>query len=97
MTYEQIKEKYYNDEISLLPAKEKATLEKILNDWFGGTSFDEVEKITGMNIWDYPEAIDVEDSSKETDRDEALEFAKGEWNAKSLEIRTKYYVEIGEH
>ena len=41
MTYEQIKEKYYNDEISLLPAKKKATLEKILNDWFGGTSFDE--------------------------------------------------------
>lgn len=94
MTYEQLKEKYYNDEFKYLSDSIKERLGKALDIWFGTTPFDEVAEITSINPWDYPEAIDIEDNSKETDRDEALELAKCEWNAKTLEEKFDKFIDL---
>ena len=95
LTYGQLKEYLYDDSLDkMLTDSQKTTLSKSLNDWFGGTTFDEVKRITSIDPLDYPEAIDIEDSSKETDRDEALELAKCEWRAKSLSERFEHFIEL---
>jgi hypothetical protein len=55
--------------------------DKELNDWYGKQPFDNVEKITRVQIWLHPEADDIKEGDTETkSRDEALDEAKEVWN-----------------
>ena len=95
ITYDQLKEYHLDDSLTkMLNPDQLKKLGKAVDDWYCGTTFDELERITGINPIDYPEAIDIEDSSKETDRDEAIDLARAEWDKQTVEQKLNDFVEI---
>lgn len=95
VTYHQLKEYLYDDSLTkMLSVSQQKKLGVALNSWYCGTNFDEVARITGINPIDYPEAEDIEDSSKETDRDEAIELARIEWDKQTITQKFNDFVEI---
>ena len=68
-----------------------------LNDWYGRQPFDNVEKITNVDIWNSPEADEIDlDDTETKSRDEILDEAKKVWNELSLEEKGNWRKEIGD-
>lgn len=68
-----------------------------LNEWYGRQPFDNVEKITGVDIWGHREAefIDLETEPDEISRDQALDEARKVWNSLSVEMKQMWFDQIG--
>ncbi len=77
---------------------EKGGTIKDLNDWYGRQPFDNVEKITGVDIWGASEADDIADEDTTTvSRDEALDEAKKIWDKMSLSQKQEWRDSIGDN
>ena len=67
-----------------------------LNDWYGRQPFDNVLKITGIDLFDYPEVDEMEENDQMCSRDEAIDEAKEKWNELSLEEKETFRKQIGD-
>ena len=67
-----------------------------LDSWYFRQPFDNVERITGVDIWNCPESDDIEDwDSWTVSRDEALDSARDIWDEMSDEEKLYWMEEIG--
>ena len=94
MTYEQLKEKYYNDEFPLFSDSIKENLNKALNIFFGQSDFDTVQNITGVDVWGAYEEDEIEEGDTDkVSRNEALDEAKKVWDEFTLEEKFNKFIE----
>ena len=75
---------------------------KELDDWYGRQPFDNVKKITGVDLYEYPEADDSEffsyhDDENEKSRDEAIDEARELWDEMDIEEKKSWRERIGDN
>jgi hypothetical protein len=67
--------------------------EQELDEWYGRQPFDNVKKITHIDLFEYSDETDNEDES----RDKGIEEARKIWDSYSFEEKQEYYEEIGDN
>jgi hypothetical protein len=96
MTYDYLKELYYDDAFKIL---EKGTLEKLgkaLDDWYRYSDLDMVNRITGINPMDAPEDVDLEDGDDSETRDDLIDKARVEWNKNTVERKFGKFADLSD-
>jgi len=78
------------------PLSKKVKQNEELDNWYGAQPFDNVLKITGIDLMDYHEADEMEDGDKQPDRDEAIDIAKDIWLEMSVEEKQGWRDKIGD-
>jgi len=74
--------------------KKQSKVEKELDDWYCRQPFDNVEKITGVDIWGVIDETEKRDYEKELE--EALDTARVEWNRMTLSEKKAWRKKIGD-
>jgi hypothetical protein len=67
--------------------------EQKLNEWYFRQPFDNVKKITNIDLFEYSDEADNEGETL----DKGIEEARKIWDSYSLEEKQEYYEEIGDN
>ncbi len=85
MTYEELKQKYWDDTLGTLSKKIQDDFSTTLTAWYCTTDFDTVGRITGINPMDGNEA--------NGSCDKMVDDARRIWNAMELSQKFDHFIE----